>query len=127
MPSPTAFRPQVAALLQQVTCLTTDEVSLLLAGAPSAHEMARMRASKAVFGFRFAHVGYLYPSFQFEHDKARVDPVVVRINRLILSTRTAREALDWWQDGADSPVNLLEAGRHEDALALALGSLPIVH
>lgn len=109
--------PRLAALIQQVTCLTTDELKPLLTGAPTAHEIGRMRGSLAIFGFRFARVGYLYPAFQFEVDKSRVNPTVARINRALLATRSSDEALEWWQgiaaDGSASAIELLESGRPE--------------
>lgn len=92
--------------------LTSQDVTDLLAGTPTAQHLCRLRDQRSLLGLRIVRRGYMYPAFQFDTDRRRIVPDVVKVNQLLLSQVSPADALEWWlstQDGRASPVDLLAA------------------
>lgn len=116
-------RGSVRSVFKHNPHFTGHEVSELLIGKPSAVHLARLRDQRSLLGFRVARVGYIYPAFQFEVPRRRIDPRVAKINQLLLSRVTPdAAALWWWSTGPSetSPAALLQGRGSNPVLSLAL-------
>lgn len=102
---------------------TSQELTELLLGKPGPHQLARMRDQRSLFGYRVARIGYLYPAFQFDSARRRLDPRVARINQLLLTHLCGNEAMVWWfaeDQGRPAPADVLQSAGSEPVLALAM-------
>lgn len=113
-------------IIRSAAHYTSQELTELLLGKPGPHQLARMRDQRSLFGYRVARVGYLYPAFQFDPERRRVDPRVARINQLLLAHVCGNEAMVWWlaeHQGKPAPADVLQTQGSEPVLALAIAFL----
>lgn len=75
---------------------TSGELSALLAGRPTPHQLSRLRDQRSLLGLRIVRRGYMYPAFQFDADRRRIDPRVVKVNQLVLAAMSPDDAMLWW-------------------------------
>jgi hypothetical protein len=101
---------------------TSLELGDLLQGGPSPHQLTRMRDQRSLLGVRVVRKGYMYPAFQFDVARRRLDPHVAKINQALLSRISAGDAAIWWlrsPDGRPTPAELLATEGLEPLLAMA--------
>lgn len=102
--------------------LTGEEVSDVLLGRPSAHHLTRLRNGGTVLALRFVRRGYFYPAFQFDIGAGRVDPRVVKVNRMLTASWDTATAIAWWWDAeraGSRPADLLAQGRPTRVVQMA--------
>jgi hypothetical protein len=111
-----------SALVLRHPHFTADDLSSLLRGGPNPQQLSRMRAQRSLVGVRIVRRGYLYPAFQFDVERHRVNPHAARVNHVLMLALSESEALNWWWRGTakdPAPALLLTSGRADEAMPRA--------
>lgn len=112
-------RRSVKELVLDGEYVSTDELLDSLGGVPTRVSIARMRAQGALVAVKVARRGYLYPKFQVDVTRGRIDPVVARINKALTQKFGNDDAIRWWltartRSSAMTPSVLAKSGGYEE-------------
>lgn len=106
---------------------TADDLRALLGADTGTHRLRMLRNNGSLVAYRVVRRGIVFPLFQFETERGRIRPCVVKANRRLRRLADESAVLVWWlsspHDAAARPMDLAALGKSQALSAVVESDL----